>query len=162
MQPLASLYASHLQTLCARTDEALSATGFEALAIHAGRAPMLFLDDQPYPFKVNPHFKAWVPLLDAADCWIVYQPGKQPRLVFLQPVDYWHKPPAIPTDYWTDKFSIDVQSSTGFDPLTGTGTPPLPAGQITYSQPSRSGQAFGLRNLRAWIDGVPWPYAGPP
>ena len=108
MQPLASLYASHLQTLCARTDEALSATGFEALAIHAGRAPMLFLDDQPYPFKVNPHFKAWVPLLDAADCWIVYQPGKQPRLVFLQPVDYWHKPPAIPSDYWTDKFSIDV------------------------------------------------------
>src|SRR4051794_19177065 len=55
------------------------------------------------------------------------------------------------------KFSIDVQSSTGFDPLTGTGTPPLPAGQITYSQPSRPGRSFGLRNLRDWIDGIAWP-----
>jgi hypothetical protein len=58
------------------------------------------------------------------------------------------------------KFTIDVQSSTGYDPETGTGTPPLPADQITYSQPSRSGLAFGLRNLHAWIDGIPWPYAG--
>src|SRR5438105_15043781 len=32
-----------------------------------------------------------------------------------------------------DKFSIDVQSSTGFNPVTGVGTPPLPADQITYS-----------------------------
>src|SRR5260221_14381507 len=41
------------------------------------------------------------------------------------------------------KFSIDVQSSTGFNPLTNVGTLPLPAGEITYSQPSMSGRAFG-------------------
>jgi hypothetical protein len=58
-----------------------------------------------------------------------------------------------------DKFSIDVQSSTGYNPATGVGTPPLPATQITFSQPSRSGQMFGLQNLRDWIDGVGWPYA---
>jgi hypothetical protein len=58
-----------------------------------------------------------------------------------------------------DKFSIDVQSSTGYNPLTGVGTPPLPADQITYSQPSRSGKKFGLQNLRDWIDGITWPYA---
>ncbi len=57
-----------------------------------------------------------------------------------------------------DKFSIDVQSSTGFDPLTGTGTLPLPANQITYYQPSSAGLAFGRRNLEDWIDGVDWPY----
>src|SRR5881398_1332896 len=34
------------------------------------------------------------------------------------------------------KFSIDVQSSTGFNPVTGVGTPPLPGGQIPFSQPS--------------------------
>jgi hypothetical protein len=66
---------------------------------------------------------------------------------------------AMATGRNLDKFSIDVQSSTGHDPLTGTGTPPLPADQITYSQASRSGQRFGLRNLRDWIDGVEWPYA---
>jgi hypothetical protein len=60
------------------------------------------------------------------------------------------------------KFSIDVQSSTGFNPMTDVGTPPLPAGQITLSQPSRSGIAFGRQRLRTWIDGIPWPYQPPP
>lgn len=110
---LAPLYPDHLRTLRSRTDEALKDTGFESVAIHSGRAWMQFLDDQPYPFKVNPHFKAWVPLLDAADCWILYQPGKPLRLVFLQPVDYWHKPPALPADYWTEHFQIDVIREPG-------------------------------------------------
>jgi hypothetical protein len=57
------------------------------------------------------------------------------------------------------KFSIDVQSSTGFDPETAVGTPPLPAGQITFSRPSRPGMAFGRGRLENWIDGVTWPYA---
>ncbi len=61
-----------------------------------------------------------------------------------------------------DKSSIDVQSSTGFDPLTGTGTPPLPGRHLTYSQPSRVGRAFGLQNLQDWVDALPWPYAGSP
>jgi hypothetical protein len=56
------------------------------------------------------------------------------------------------------KFSIDVQSSTGFNPVTNVGTPPLPADQITYSQPSRSGRKFAQQRLEAWIDAVPWPY----
>jgi hypothetical protein len=56
------------------------------------------------------------------------------------------------------KFSIDVQSTTGFNPITGVGTPPLPAAEITFSQPSRSGRAFGQQNLEAWIDEVVWPY----
>jgi len=105
---LASLYDNHLRVLRTRTDAALGTGGFESLAIYAGRPPMQFLDDAPYPFKVNPHFKAWVPLLDCAECWIAYQPGKAPRLVFLQPNDYWHKPPAIPDDYWTGHFAIEV------------------------------------------------------
>jgi hypothetical protein len=56
------------------------------------------------------------------------------------------------------KFSIDVQSSTGFNPDTNVGTPPVPADQITYSVPSKSGRDFGLERLEAWIDGIPWPY----
>lgn len=57
-----------------------------------------------------------------------------------------------------DKFSIDVQSSTGYDPVTGVGTPPLAADDVSYSPPSRGGFAFGLRNLKDWLDGVTWPY----
>jgi hypothetical protein len=58
-----------------------------------------------------------------------------------------------------NKFSIDVQSSTGFNPLTNIGTLPLPADQIAYSQPSRPGLQFGQQNLEEWIDGIMWPYA---
>jgi Xaa-Pro dipeptidase len=109
----ASLYDDHVRMQRARTDTALAETGFEALAIYAGRAPMQFLDDQPYPFKPNPHFKLWAPLRDAADSWIVYRPGAQLQLVFLQAVDYWYKPPAVPSEDWTKNFSIAVIQDAG-------------------------------------------------
>ena len=56
------------------------------------------------------------------------------------------------------KFSIDAQSTTGFNPITNVGTPPLPATEITYSQPSRSGRSFAQKQLETWIDGISWPY----
>ncbi|HKE96449.1 MAG TPA: Xaa-Pro dipeptidase [Povalibacter sp.] len=113
MSTLDSLYEAHLRVLRSRTDDALAACGFDSLAIHSGRMWMQFLDDQPYAFKVNPHFKAWIPLLDAPDCWILYQPAKPIRLLFLQPNDYWHKPPAVPSDYWVRHFAIDVMRDAG-------------------------------------------------
>jgi hypothetical protein len=57
-----------------------------------------------------------------------------------------------------DKFSIDVQSSTGYNPVSGVGTPPLGADDLGYFQPSESGRKFGLQNLKDWIDGITWPY----
>ena len=105
---LQSLYAAHLEIQRRHTDDALAATGFDALAIYAGGHHMQFLDDQPYPFKPNPHFRLWTPLADAADCWIVYRPGQRLQLIFLQPVDYWYKPPEMPNDFWTDAFDIKI------------------------------------------------------
>src|SRR5262245_52592351 len=105
---LHDLYADHLRTVRARTDEALANSGFDALAIFAGRPPMMFLDDHGYPFKVNPHFKYWLPLTDAPDSWVLYRPNQPLHLVFLQPIDYWYKPPATPSGYWTQHFNIDV------------------------------------------------------
>jgi len=108
MNTLDNLFANHLQTLRARFDDALAASGFEAAAIYAGRPVMQFLDDQPYPFRPNPHFKTWVPLSDAAECWVLYVAGAKPQLIFLQPLDFWHKPPAIPSDYWTSQVAMSV------------------------------------------------------
>lgn len=105
---LASLYDDHIRIQRQRTDAALAACSYDALAIHAGRAHMQFLDDRAYPFQANPHFKLWVPLEDAADCWIVYRPAQPLRLIFLQPKDYWHKPPADPQGFWTRHFHIEV------------------------------------------------------
>ena len=104
----ASLFDDHIRIQRQRTDAALAACSFDTLAIHAGSPHMLFLDDHPYPFKPNPHFKLWVPLEDPVDCWLVYRPGEKPRLIFLQPADYWHKPPSLPQGFWTRHFQIEV------------------------------------------------------
>jgi Xaa-Pro dipeptidase len=97
---LDQLYIQHLQTQMQRADQALAANGFDALVIHAGCPPTLFLDDQDYPYKVNPHFKAWVPIVDNPRCLLVYSPGNKPQVLFYQPNDYWHKSAALPEAPW--------------------------------------------------------------
>lgn len=113
MSSHAALFDGHISTLRSRTDAALDATGFGSLAIYAGRAGTQFLDDHQYPFKPNPHFKVWAPLRDAQDCWILYRPDAPLRMVFLQAIDYWHKPPSLPSDHWAAAFSIEVIREPG-------------------------------------------------
>lgn len=110
---LAALYPQHLATLRERADTALARGGFDHLVVPAGRPITKFLDDQDYPFVVNPHFKHWLPLTDAPGSWLVYTPGKKPKLVFLQPRDYWHVVPEAPTGYWVDHFDIVVVRKPG-------------------------------------------------
>ncbi len=104
------LYVQHLQTQMRRADQALAATGFDALVIHAGCPPTQFLDDQDYPYKVNPHFKAWVPVTDNPRCLLVYSPGARPRVLFYQPNDFWHKPASPPQASWTAAVDLTVMA----------------------------------------------------
>jgi Xaa-Pro dipeptidase len=60
-----------------------------------------FLDDQDYPYKVNPQFKAWVPIVDNPRCILVYTPGVRPLVLFYQANDYWHKAAKLPAAAWT-------------------------------------------------------------
>ena len=60
------------------------------------------------------------------------------------------------------RFTIDAQSSTGFNREVNVGTPPLPADEIAYSRPSDAGYDFAQQRLEDWLDGVEWPYAPPP
>ncbi len=101
-----ALFLEHIATQCRRADRALEATGFDALVILAGVPPLQFLDDQDYPFKVNPHFKAWVPLQDNPGSYLLYVPGRRPKLLFYQANDYWHQAASWPRDEWTG--AIDV------------------------------------------------------
>lgn len=110
---LAALFDDHIRIQRQRADEAMAACNFDTLAIHAGSPHLLFLDDHSYPFKPNPHFKLWVPLEDAVDCWLIYRPGEKLRLIFLQPADYWHKPPSLPQGFWTRHFQIEVIREPG-------------------------------------------------
>jgi Xaa-Pro dipeptidase len=102
------LYVPHLKTLMQRTDKALAATGFDALVICAGAPPVQFLDDQDYPFKVNPHFKAWLPIVDNPRSILIHVPGQKPKVLFYQPNDFWHKAAKLPQGAWTSALDWQV------------------------------------------------------
>ncbi len=103
------LFSAHVAELRHRTDAALASSGFEGVAIYSGRLRYEFLDDRPYPFAPNPHFKHWTPVTDAPECFVSYAAGDaRPRLCFLQPADYWHRPPELPAGAWQDAFDVTV------------------------------------------------------
>lgn len=108
---LSELYKTHLETLRARFDRALEETGHDAVVIYSGALMMRFLDDMPYPFYTNPHFKTWVPLVNEPECFVVYTAGGRPEVIFHQPVDYWHKAPETPSDFWVDHVDLHIVSN---------------------------------------------------
>lgn len=105
---LPSLYAAHLEELAARATRALEAGGFDHLVIASGKPHTWFLDDLDYPFRVNPHFKAWLPLTRVPSSWLVFTPGKRPTLVYYQPHDYWHVVPDAPAGYWVEHVDVSI------------------------------------------------------
>ncbi|MBL0163449.1 MAG: Xaa-Pro dipeptidase [Xanthomonadales bacterium] len=107
------LFAAHLDVLKQRSDSALARGGFDHLVIPSGSLRYQFLDDRDYPFFVNPHFKHWLPVTKAPGSWIVYTPGRRPKLVYLQPADYWHVVPDEPAGYWVEHFDIVIVREAG-------------------------------------------------
>jgi Xaa-Pro dipeptidase len=101
-----SLFADHLGIVQKRSGAALATTGYDSLLVHAGTPPLLFLDDHHLPFRVQAPFKVWAPLVDAPDSFVFFTPGKKPLLLIHQPVDYWHKSPELPDNYWSSAFEI--------------------------------------------------------
>lgn len=108
LEKIATLYRAHVTVLKLRHDQALQAAGFDHAVIYAGAQHVALFDDYLYPFKVNPNFKWWVPVIDNPHCLIVYTPGVKPRLVYYQPVDYWYKPADTPSGWWVAPFDIEV------------------------------------------------------
>ncbi|HLM52263.1 MAG TPA: Xaa-Pro dipeptidase [Pseudoxanthomonas sp.] len=102
------LYADHLATVTRRAEEALARGGFDHLLVPSGTLHYQVFDDRDYPYAVNPQFKAWLPLTRVPGSWLVYTPGRRPRLIFHQPLDYWHAVPAAPSGWWVAHFDIRV------------------------------------------------------
>ena len=101
-------YADHLRTAMQRADTALARGGFDHLVIPSGTLHYQAFDDRDYPYAVNPNFKFWLPLTNAPGSWLVYTPGQKPRLIFLQPHDYWHVVPSDPSGAWVEHFDIVI------------------------------------------------------
>lgn len=112
MESLATLYSSHIATLQERTRQVLARSNLDALLIHAGELLNVFLDDHSYPFKVNPQFKAWLPVTQVPNCWLLVDGVNKPKLWFYLPVDYWHCVEPLPEAFWTDEFDIVPLANT--------------------------------------------------
>ncbi|HEY1090009.1 MAG TPA: Xaa-Pro dipeptidase [Burkholderiaceae bacterium] len=103
-------YAHHLAGLQRQAEAALARCGYDALLIAAGIEKYTFLDDRPYLFQPNPHFKHWLPLTQHPYSWIVVRPGRKPLVVYYQPDDYWHVPPSDPAGEWVQHVDLIVIS----------------------------------------------------
>lgn len=101
-------YSHHLHQLQAQAEQALARCGFDALVIASGIEKYAFLDDRPYLFAPNPHFKHWLPLVNHPHSWLLIRPGHKPRVVYYQPDDFWHVPPSDPAGEWTDLVELVV------------------------------------------------------
>ncbi|HEX7030265.1 MAG TPA: Xaa-Pro dipeptidase [Gammaproteobacteria bacterium] len=108
---LEQLFTGHLAVMRERADAALAASSFDHLLVYSGGLHYGFLDDNAYAFKVNPHFKRWVPVTGNPQCLLVYTPGEKPKLAFYSPVDFWHTVHPVPEDFWTAHFDIQPVAS---------------------------------------------------
>jgi len=107
------LYPRHVDELQRRATQALERGGFDHLVIPSGNVHYQVFDDRDYPYAVNPQFKAWVPLTRNPGSWVVHTPGEKPKLIYLQPFDYWHVVPQAPAGYWVDAFDVVVIRTAG-------------------------------------------------
>ncbi|UAA38649.1 Xaa-Pro dipeptidase [Paraneptunicella aestuarii] len=108
VQQLENSYKEHIQRLQNITKEAIQREGIDGIVIHSGQAKRKFLDDNYYPFSANPLFKAWLPVVDNPNCWLILDGESKPKLIFYLPVDFWHKVPQEPNDFWCSEFDIHL------------------------------------------------------
>ena len=106
MDSLKTLYQTHIAMLQQRAQQVLTRNKLDAMLIHSGELLTVFLDDHDYPFKVNPQFKAWVPVTQVPNCWLWIDGVNKPKLWFYSPVDYWHNVEPLPNSFWTE--AVDV------------------------------------------------------
>jgi len=108
MTDLASNYPTHITQLQQRTKQVLKRENLDGLVIHSGQEIKVFLDDYGYPFKANPHFKAWLPLTNITNSWLLVNGEDKPTLIYYQPVDFWHKVTSLTESYWNEFFTIKI------------------------------------------------------
>lgn len=144
-----ALYRQHLATIQQRAETALARANLDHLVVPSGTLHYQLFDDRDYPYAVNPQFKAWLPLTRNPGSWLVFTPGTKPKLVYLQPFDYWHVVPKAPSGYWTAHFEIVVirQAEEALQHL-----PADPARCAILGEPQSALAGFTPNNPQAVVD----------
>ena len=105
------LFSDHLSVVTAQVAQALAASGYDSVLLSSGQRKPVFRDDCYYPYRAHATFKAMVPLVDAPDSWVYFEPGRKPLLIFHCDQDYWHKPAQLPQADWIASFEVRVVGS---------------------------------------------------
>ena len=80
------------------------------LVIDAGHLDHYFQDDIPVHFRSNPHFLHYCPCMSPGHL-LVLEKTKKPRLIYVDPRDFWHKLLDWRDEFWVDSFDIEVVDS---------------------------------------------------
>ena len=108
---LAALYTTHLLVMAERLECALAASKFDALVIFSGALQSKPRDDIEYPFRVEPHFAAWLPLTQLPGAALILVPNDRPVLIYPLLEDFWHAQACEPDGYWVEHFDIRISES---------------------------------------------------
>jgi Xaa-Pro dipeptidase len=135
-----------------RLEQALSIARADALVVHAGTEKLVFRDDAHYPFRVEPYFKAWVPLTHAPGSALKLVPGERPLLVYHQPEDFWHEAARDPSGFWVEHFDIRVVRSR--DEAHDLLEPPAQRCTVVGEapEPAMAGRVLNDPNLLSYLD----------
>jgi Xaa-Pro dipeptidase len=107
---LSKLFSKHITERQERTEEVLSATGFDALIVSSGVPHTYFSDDQNAPFHSVAHFAHWCPLTGPHHVLRI-EPGRKPFLICHVPEDYWYEPVQLGDPFWRAEFEL-VEAET--------------------------------------------------
>lgn len=149
-------YSAHVAARAATTARALQETGFDRLLIHSGTPFTYFADDNDAPFHSTPAFTHWAPvegphhILDVA-------PGRRPRLVRVQPLDFWYAAPAPAPDFVRAEFDV-VEVATPAAAWREIGAPGLHAAFVgaAAEEAREHGIASAGLNPRALVARLDW------
>ncbi len=100
------MYSNHYKYVSEIINKALKKSELDGVLIYSGHVNNYFLDDMPYAFACNPHFKWMLPITETPYCIIHYKAGEKAKLYLFQPQDYWHSLPKLAEGEWTEFFDI--------------------------------------------------------
>jgi len=100
------MYSNHYKYVSEIINKGLEKANLDGVLIYSGHTKNYFLDDMPYAFACNPHFKWMVPITETPHCIIHYKSDSKPILYLYQPKDYWHSLPKMAEGEWTNYFEI--------------------------------------------------------
>lgn len=103
---LAPLQHRHLEALERRYAEVMGALGYDGVLIYSGRPALHFGDDQHANFCSYGHFQHWTGQAGLAHSWLLVRPGQRTTCFVHAPDDFWHLPPSLPDEGWTEYLEV--------------------------------------------------------